>query len=202
MTHRAKREAALDDTKRTAAPLAHASGYVNRGSRFEFSDQSKVFRRVRMLSFLMVLMTLFAFFLIVLVLIQRGKGGGLAGAFGGMGGHSAFGTKAASRVTWVTYSLAACWILVCMLTIKWVSASADPTAGFGAKAAANQPAHPAQESIPNPDKPVVPDDKSGTPGGAESTSSGAGGETTSGKPSNPPGEVTEKDFDKTKPEDK
>jgi hypothetical protein len=94
-----------------------------------------------------------------------------------------------------------------MATIKWVSASADPTAGFGAKAAANQPAHPAQESIPSPDKPVVPDDKSGTaggsaPGGTGSTPSGDAGGTTTSKPSNPPGEVTEKDFDKTKPEDK
>lgn len=63
------------------------------------------------------LLILASFFLICLVLIQRGKGGGLAGAFGGMGGSSAFGTKAGDVFTKVTMSVAAFWIVLCMLMV-------------------------------------------------------------------------------------
>jgi preprotein translocase subunit SecG len=63
------------------------------------------------------LLILSSFFLICLVLIQRGKGGGLAGAFGGMGGSSAFGTKAGDVFTKVTMSVAAFWIVLCMLMV-------------------------------------------------------------------------------------
>jgi preprotein translocase subunit SecG len=63
------------------------------------------------------LLILSSLFLICLVLIQRGKGGGLAGAFGGMGGSSAFGTKAGDVFTKVTMSVAAFWIVLCMLMV-------------------------------------------------------------------------------------
>lgn len=63
------------------------------------------------------LLILASFFLVCLVLIQRGKGGGLAGAFGGVGGSSAFGTKAGDVFTRVTMSVAAFWIVLCMLMV-------------------------------------------------------------------------------------
>jgi preprotein translocase subunit SecG len=75
---------------------------------------------------LMVVLLLTALFLIVLVLVQRGKGGGLAGAFGGMGGQSAFGTKAGDLFTKITISVATFWILLCMVTVRLLSAGSDP----------------------------------------------------------------------------
>jgi preprotein translocase subunit SecG len=69
--------------------------------------------------FLAILMILTALFLILLVLIQRGRGGGLAGAFGGMGGQSAFGTKAGDLFTRVTIGVAAFWIVLCIVTLKF-----------------------------------------------------------------------------------
>ncbi len=71
------------------------------------------------------LLLLLAFFLIVLVLIQRGKGGGLSGAFGGMGGQSAFGTKAGDLFTRITIGVAAVWILVCIISVKYIGAAGD-----------------------------------------------------------------------------
>ena len=67
----------------------------------------------------MILLFLTALFLILLVLIQRGKGGGLAGAFGGLGGQSAFGTKAGDLFTRVTIGVAAFWIILCMVAVKF-----------------------------------------------------------------------------------
>ncbi|MBN2473160.1 MAG: preprotein translocase subunit SecG [Pirellulales bacterium] len=72
----------------------------------------------------MVVLFLTAVFLILLVLVQRGKGGGLAGAFGGLGGQSAFGTKAGDLFTRVTIGVAAFWIVLCMLTVKYLGAGA------------------------------------------------------------------------------
>jgi preprotein translocase subunit SecG len=74
---------------------------------------------------LLFLLLLLAFFLIVLVLIQRGKGGGLAGAFGGLGGQSAFGTKAGDLFTRITIGVAAVWILVCIVSVKFIGASGN-----------------------------------------------------------------------------
>jgi len=72
---------------------------------------------------LMFLLFVTAVFLIVLVLIQRGKGGGLAGAFGGMGGQSAFGTKAGDLFTKITIGVAAFWIVLCIITVRYFGAT-------------------------------------------------------------------------------
>lgn len=74
-----------------------------------------------MLSTMLMLLLFFtALFLILLILIQRGKGGGLAGAFGGMGGQSAFGTKAGDTFTKITIGVAALWIILCVLGVKYL----------------------------------------------------------------------------------
>ena len=70
-----------------------------------------------------ILLGLSSLILILLVLIQQGRGGGLAGAFGGMGGQSAFGTKAGDLFTKITIFVAAFWILMCVATVKWASAT-------------------------------------------------------------------------------
>src|SRR5271156_2038314 len=67
------------------------------------------------------LMFLTAVFLILLVLVQRGRGGGLAGALGGMGGQSAFGTKAGDLFTRITIGVAAFWIILCIIAVKYFS---------------------------------------------------------------------------------
>jgi preprotein translocase subunit SecG len=74
---------------------------------------------------LMVLLFLTALFLIVLVLVQRGKGGGLAGAFGGLGGQSAFGTKAGDLFTRITIGVATFWIILCMITVKFLGGASE-----------------------------------------------------------------------------
>lgn len=78
-----------------------------------------------MANFFMVLLFLTALFLILLVLVQRGKGGGLAGAFGGMGGQSAFGTKAGDTFTRITIGVATVWILLCVLSVRFLGSSED-----------------------------------------------------------------------------
>lgn len=84
---------------------------------------------------LMVLLFLTALFLILLVLVQRGKGGGLAGALGGMGGQSAFGTKAGDMFTKITIGVAAFWILLCVVTVKYLGLTSDLiSSGIGANA--------------------------------------------------------------------
>ena len=85
---------------------------------------------------LMVVVSLVSLFLILLVLVQRGRGGGLAGAFGGMGGQSAFGTKAGDLFTRITIVVAAVWILLCVLGVKYYNTSDtfSSTLGVGAKA--------------------------------------------------------------------
>ncbi|MFL5331391.1 MAG: preprotein translocase subunit SecG [Gemmataceae bacterium] len=60
-------------------------------------------------------------FLIGLVLIQRGKGGGLAGAFGGVGGSSPFGSKAGDTFTRITIYVAAVWILLIMVQVRYMN---------------------------------------------------------------------------------
>lgn len=59
-------------------------------------------------------------FLILLVLVQKGRGGGLSGAFGGMGGQSAFGARAGDTFTKVTVGVATAWIVLCILTAKFI----------------------------------------------------------------------------------
>ncbi|NQT16371.1 MAG: preprotein translocase subunit SecG [Planctomycetes bacterium] len=73
--------------------------------------------------FFMILLLLTAVFLILLILVQRGKGGGLAGALGGMGGQSAFGTKAGDTFTKITVGVAAFWIVLCVVSIRSLSAT-------------------------------------------------------------------------------
>jgi preprotein translocase subunit SecG len=102
----------------------------------------------------MFLLFFLALILILLVLIQRGKGGGLAGAFGGMGGQSAFGTKAGDLFTRITIGVAAVWILVCIISVKYAAStgdrfseelggSAEAREGFGtAPGAEGEPAAP------------------------------------------------------------
>jgi preprotein translocase subunit SecG len=80
---------------------------------------------------LMFLLFFTAFFLIVLILIQRGKGGGLAGAFGGMGGQSAFGTKAGDLFTRITIGVAAFWIVLCVISVKFLAQSEDIVGPMG-----------------------------------------------------------------------
>jgi len=80
----------------------------------------------------MILLIFTAIFLIVLILVQRGKGGGLAGAFGGMGGQSAFGTKAGDLFTRITIGVAAFWIILCVICVRYMGAPKDvlnPTLG-------------------------------------------------------------------------
>ena len=91
----------------------------------------------------------FAVFLILLVLVQRGKGGGLSGAFGGMGGQSAFGAKAGDTFTRITVVTATLWILVCIISAKYLGISS--TSRFEASAndnpAATTPAEPAGPGV-------------------------------------------------------
>jgi preprotein translocase subunit SecG len=74
--------------------------------------------------------------LILIVLIQRGKGGGLAGAFGGLGGSSAFGSRAGDTFTKITIGVAAFWILLTMVQVKVIQATAggDREGTFGTSA--------------------------------------------------------------------
>ncbi len=110
-----------------------------------------------MQTFLMVAMLMIAVMLILLVLVQRGKGGGLAGAFGGMGGQSAFGTKAGDLFTRVTIVVAALWIILCMVAVKYSSSSEqeDP-AKLGAAAAKQQGAPDKQRATIQPE--TTPDE--------------------------------------------
>lgn len=74
---------------------------------------------------MLTLMLLVAVFLILLVLVQRGRGGGLAGALGGMGGQSAFGTKAGDVFTRITIVVAAFWIILCAVSVKFLRQGDD-----------------------------------------------------------------------------
>ena len=76
------------------------------------------------------LMFVLSLFLILLVLVQRGRGGGLAGAFGGMGGQSAFGAKAGDTFTRITIGAAAVWILVCLLSVRFLGNPSASTSVF------------------------------------------------------------------------
>jgi preprotein translocase subunit SecG len=107
---------------------------------------------------LMILLLLTAIFLIILILIQRGKGGGLAGAFGGMGGQSAFGTKAGDMFTKITIGVAAFWLLLCVVSVRFMGAQKDvlnPNLG-GPNLPAKQsaPIAPEKQPAPGAEKPA------------------------------------------------
>jgi preprotein translocase subunit SecG len=120
---------------------------------------------------MMVLMLLTAFFLIILILIQRGKGGGLAGAFGGMGGQSAFGTKAGDLFTKITIGVAAFWILLCVISVRYLSRPSDYLGKAGADESA--PENPGQKGEEKSgDGAQDTGAKGGTPAGSESAPSG------------------------------
>jgi len=116
------------------------------------------------LGFSLVLTSLF---LILLVLIQRGRGGGLAGAFGGAGGQSAFGTKAGDVFTKITVAVAACWILLCILSLNVLgrqSSLFSPTLG-GSAPQGTAPVTPPAGGPAAPDDmtPATPETKPATP---------------------------------------
>ncbi|MGA2618155.1 MAG: preprotein translocase subunit SecG [Thermoguttaceae bacterium] len=102
----------------------------------------------------MVLLLLTAVFLILLVLIQRGKGGGLTGALGGMGGQSAFGTKAGDLFTRITIGVAAFWIVLCLVAIKYYgvtgTAKIETMGGAANESAPTAPDTPGPASAPGP----------------------------------------------------
>jgi preprotein translocase subunit SecG len=87
---------------------------------------------------LMIALAVVAIFMILLVLIQRGRGGGLVGAFGGMGGQSAFGTKAGDLFTRVTMWTAFFWIVLCAVTVKYLSTTDKKIEGAGGALPAGQ----------------------------------------------------------------
>jgi len=60
-----------------------------------------------------------AVILTFIVLIQKGKGGGLSSAFGGIG-NSLLGTKTGDFLTWVTICIVAVWLLLSVVTAKWL----------------------------------------------------------------------------------
>lgn len=79
--------------------------------------------------FLNIVVMIVSVLLMLVVLIQRGKGGGLAGAFGGAGGSSAFGSRAGDAFTKITLYLAAVWVLVIMVHVKFAQADTRTQAG-------------------------------------------------------------------------
>jgi preprotein translocase subunit SecG len=101
-------------------------------------------------------------FLIMIVLVQRGRGGGLTGALGGAGGQSAFGAKAGDVFTRITIGAAAVWIILCVLTVKFVGSGSDPLDLGGV----NTPAAGEVESG------FKPEDKAGGAGAGKTTGIG------------------------------
>jgi preprotein translocase subunit SecG len=71
-----------------------------------------------------IVLLLLGLFLILLVLIQRGKGGGLVGALSGVGGSSPFGSRAGDAFTRITIYTAAIWLLLTMLQVRVIQATA------------------------------------------------------------------------------
>lgn len=88
------------------------------------------------------LIFLTSLFLILLVLVQRGRGGGLSGAFGGMGGQSAFGAKAGDTFTRVTVVVASCWIVLCILTAKFIGSNQQSRFATAAGGEQRAPSNP------------------------------------------------------------
>ena len=135
-----------------------------------------------MTTFLMILLFLVALFMILLILVQRGRGGGLAGAFGGMGGQSAFGTKAGDLFTRITIGVASVWIILCIVTVKYLSTSEqrfDPGLGAGAQPSDRQTISPSGDEPPGlTDTAPAGDSTSGESG--TTSDSGAGASDTAG----------------------
>jgi len=78
------------------------------------------------MNLLMVLWVAIALLLVMIVLIQKAKGGGLSSAFGGMGASSLLGTKTGDVLTWVTISLAAVFLALGAVLVKFYRPS-EPT---------------------------------------------------------------------------
>jgi preprotein translocase subunit SecG len=97
-----------------------------------------------------VLLLLVALFLVLLILIQRGKGGGLAGAFGGLGGQSAFGTKAGDTFTRITIGVAALWIVLCLVTVRYLGTGSELDLGPTPTSAPTSPDEPPAAPAPAP----------------------------------------------------
>ena len=122
---------------------------------------------------IMFLLLVTSVFLILLVLIQRGRGGGLAGAFGGLGGQSAFGTKAGDLFTRITIFVAAFWIILCAVSVKYFSdsgrgiiapnigKSGAPSTGASGKAPGTDKAGASGKAAEPVGKAAEPGDKSG-----------------------------------------
>jgi len=100
-----------------------------------------------MMFLIKTVMFVVSLFLILLVLVQRGRGGGLAGALGGMGGQSAFGTKAGDLFTRVTIGVAAVWIVLCALSVKYFRP--EPTNQFASTQTQGLKAG-SEPGLPNP----------------------------------------------------
>ena len=90
------------------------------------------------------LLSLLAVLLVIIVLLQRGRGGGLAGALGGGGGQSAFGTKAGDVFTKITVTLAAVWIVLCIVALKMLSPSTSSKFSGGSESEQRAPAKPGE----------------------------------------------------------
>ncbi len=96
------------------------------------------------------------FFLIIVVLLQSGKSGDIAAAFGGQGSQTAFGPRGAATAL----SKATTWsAIIFMLTSITLSVYASRRSGpssvlQGVKPAQSksQPAAPAQQPVPAPQK--------------------------------------------------
>ena len=137
-----------------------------------------------MATFLGILLSLTALLLIIVVLIQRGRGGGLAGALGGGGGQSAFGTKAGDLLTKITVGLATFWILLCIVTLRALSASSSK---FSTASPAGQTAPCGTRYASSAAVPAKTDKSSGTDksttgsgdktGGSDKSSSSTGSDT-------------------------
>ena len=103
-------------------------------------------------------MSVTAIFLILVVLVQRGRGGGLSGAFGGLGGQSAFGAKAGDVFTRITIGVAAFWIFLCILSVKFLGGDTRLLSEDLGKAAADQSPGGAVSAPADPTPPLTGSD--------------------------------------------
>ena len=75
-------------------------------------------------------------FMVLLVLVQRGKGGVLTGGCWDNDGQSAFGNRPTDMFTKITIGTACVWILLCVITVKYLGSENDglDNAGLGKNA--------------------------------------------------------------------
>lgn len=67
--------------------------------------------------------------LILMILIQKGKGGGLSSAFGGGMAGGILGTKTGDFLTWVTIGLAALFLFLAGVLVKFYRPSVGQVSG-------------------------------------------------------------------------